>query len=102
MTPRPQSIDGARVLQVANLDEAVPTGATRHVVRGEEVQDFAWIAIARYEEEPGVYLFYCGADWEPITDTFHESLEDAVAQAEFEFGPLEFEDVQAGRGRPVE
>jgi hypothetical protein len=37
-----------------------------------------------------VYLFYCDDDWRCLTDTYHEGMEHAVAQAEFEFGPVPF------------
>ena len=39
----------------------------------------------RYEGEESVYLFGCDADWNEITDTWHETLEEALAQAEFEY-----------------
>ena len=45
----------------------------------------AALAICQYANEDGFYLFYCSPDWKTITDTWHESLEDALAQAEFEF-----------------
>ena len=31
------------------------------------------------------YLFGCDADWQAITDTWHESVREAKAQAEFEY-----------------
>ena len=39
------------------------------------------------------YLFYCDVAWNSVTDTYHDSMESAVEQAEFEFGPLKFIDV---------
>jgi hypothetical protein len=38
----------------------------------------------------GVYLFYCDDVWKTMTDIYHEDLEQAIAQAEFEFGPIQF------------
>ena len=90
MIAPPSTIDGATVLRVADLSAAVPTGRTRHLVRGEEVPAFAALAIATYDDDPGVYLFYCDEQWRAVTDTLHETLDDAMAQAEFEFGPLTF------------
>jgi hypothetical protein len=86
----PEHIDGATVLQVADLSSAAPTGATRHVVHGREVASFAHLALAQYENDSGVYLFYCDADWNTVTDTYHDTLEAAVSQTEFEFGSVTF------------
>jgi hypothetical protein len=59
------------------------TGATRHTVGGAEQGAAAALAVCKDEES--FYLFYCDADWEPVTDTWHESLDDAFDQAEFEY-----------------
>ena len=42
--------------------------------------------IVQYEFDAGYYLFYCDESGTEITDTYHESLEKAMAQAEWEFG----------------
>jgi hypothetical protein len=94
MRPPPETLDGARVLQFANLTRSQPTGKTRHVVDGVEVTDFAAVAIARYDDDStGVYLFYCDRSWNVITDTQHVDIAAAVAQANFEFGLLQFVEV---------
>lgn len=90
MNAPPAVIDGATVLRVADLSSAVPTGRTRHNVKGEEARGFAGLAIAIYDDDPGVYLFYCDEQWRAVTDTYHDTLDAAAAQAEFEFGPLTF------------
>lgn len=94
MNAPPPTIDGAKILRVADLTSAVPTGRTRHTAGGAEVRDLAGLAIARYDGEPGVYLLYCDEDWRAVTDTRHATIADAVGQAEFEFGALEFVTVQ--------
>ena len=92
--PPPEILDRARVLQFASLARSQPTGKTRHVVGGAEITGFAAVAIARYDDEPnGVYLFYCDRDWNVITDTRHEDIAAALAQADFEFGLLQFNEV---------
>jgi hypothetical protein len=63
-----------------------PTGRTRHVVGGELAPTPAELRIAQYEGDPGYYLFYCDEAGAEITDTYHDSLEEAIAQAEWEFG----------------
>lgn len=37
------------------------------------------------QQEDGVLLLYCDRGG-PMTDTWHSTVEDAMAQAEFEFG----------------
>ena len=90
MKAAPRSIDSARVLLVADLEDASVTGNTRHVVYGAEVTEFAALAITQYDGDEGVYLFYCDEAWETVSDTYHDSVEDAISQAEFEFEPVEF------------
>jgi hypothetical protein len=94
VTEVPLTIDGAEVLQTAGLASATPTGRTRHVVGDAEVNGFAGLAIAQYQGDEAVYLFYCDADWAVVTDTLHESVEAAIRQAEFEFDGLKFVEVQ--------
>ncbi|MGW6936289.1 hypothetical protein ACWGE0_39950 [Lentzea sp. NPDC054927] len=48
------------------------------------------LALARYGEESGVYLFYCDDEWNVVSDTMHESVGVAIRQAIFEFEGLEF------------
>ena len=92
MTQQPLEIDNAKVPRVADLSCIIPT-KTRHVVEGRVVEDFAALAIAQYKRGEGVYLFDCDADWNSVTDTYHDNIQGAIAQAEFEFGPLKFVDV---------
>ena len=87
----PIVVDGARVLAVADIRTATPTGATKHIVGGQEATGFQGLAIATYEGQGGFYLFYCDDHWQVVTDTWHQTYEDALAQAAFEFGQVEFE-----------
>jgi len=92
ITP-PPTIDGAIVLKVADLSHAIPTGRTSHVVTGRPVRNFDALAIAEYEFEEDFYLFYCDETWKVITDTRHATVEDAIAQAEFEYESVAFQDL---------
>ena len=94
MMKPPPTIDNARVLKVADIRDIPATGKTRHVVQGRIVEGFVALAIARYERGEGVYLFYCDAEWNVVTDTHHDDIDWAIAQAEFEFGRLKFVDVR--------
>ena len=79
-------LNGARVICFTPLDERhVPTEATRHFRGGALQRGFAGLVIAQYPGESGYYLFYCDKDWGIQNDTLHESVQDAKAQAEFEF-----------------
>jgi hypothetical protein len=94
MTP-PSDIGGARVFYFATIGEDVrPTGATRHsfgqVIDGEVVPrrpmgPFAALAIVQYEGDDNYYLLYLDADWQEVNDTWHETVEAAKRQAEFEY-----------------
>jgi len=85
-------LDGAPVLKVADLAATRPTGRTRHFIGNERVTKFASLALAQYEGDAGVYIFYCDAEWNVITDTLHADLADAEEQARLEFEGLELKD----------
>jgi hypothetical protein len=68
----------------------VPTGNTRHKLgspdgRQQDFQPFVRLEIAQYEGDSGFYLLYYPKTGHG-TDTWHLSLEDAMHQAEYEFG----------------
>jgi hypothetical protein len=72
------------------------TGNTRHYIGGNLWEGgFSALEIVQYEDDDAYYLLYLDADGEPVTDTWHRSLEDALHQAEFEFSvtPEEWSDV---------
>ncbi|MEU4807128.1 hypothetical protein [Actinosynnema sp. NPDC023587] len=91
MTNRPPRVlDGAQVELVAlRGQDQVATGATRHSVAGFP-QLVVGLAIARYEDDSSAYLFYCNSEWEVMSDTYHDSIDAAVAQARWEFENLSF------------
>jgi len=60
-------------------------GRTRHSMNGEDFPPFVSLEIAQYPGDSGFYLLHvCGNG--AIADTHHESIEEAMHQAEFEFG----------------
>lgn len=81
------------MLAIAELAGTTATEATRHSVDGDERRDFQYLAIARYPDEPGYYLFYCDAAWALITDTLHDTRRQAQQQTDFEFTGVRFRDV---------
>jgi len=82
----PKELDGARLLYFAEITEAVcHTGRTIHRVNGQVLGPAGGLAICQYADSTQFYLFYCSADWAVLTDTCHESLDEARHQAEWEY-----------------
>lgn len=85
----PRKLDGADVLSYAAVAGDVrPTSRTRHVARGVELGPASALAIARYPNDQGFYLFYLDETGTVVTDTYHDSVEQARAQAAFEYRAL--------------
>ena len=71
------------------LDERhQPTGRTIHRKGSEVLPAPSTLRIASLPGAPGVYLLHFDPAEREITDTFHDSVEDAMTQAEWEFGIL--------------
>jgi hypothetical protein len=79
-----------------------PTGKTRHtqgflhpkgVIRGAELPRPDELVIAQLPPDEGYYLLYLDKAGNEITDTYHDTLEEALAQAKWEFDvePSEWE-----------
>jgi hypothetical protein len=84
MDPPPSELDGAKVIATAVVEGAVrPTGATTH--RGPDGVIPPANALAIVTSEASVYLFYCDRQWQVLADTWHSSVSNAKAQAEFEY-----------------
>jgi hypothetical protein len=82
----PAQIGKAKVIAFTSIDHRHrPTGACRHLVAGSVAGPAAGLVICRYEAGPGFHLLCCDQDWNPITDTCHDTLEAAMHQAEFEY-----------------
>jgi hypothetical protein len=89
----PHELDGARVLKLALVTPDVrPTGATSHTVGGVGFGPVAALAIARYPDQDGTYL-YLDDDGRAVTDMWHASLDDALHQAAFENEGLSWADI---------
>lgn len=86
MEPPPLVIGGLAVVLYSPIDERHTfSEECRHVVGGKPWGPAASLAICRDEGEASFYLFGCDADWYGVTDTWHETLEGAMSQAEFEY-----------------
>ena len=83
----PAKLDDMPVLQYAVLsNDATPTGNTKHLFNGQPVKDITRLAVCDGGGNPkAIYLFSCDDDWNVLTDTCHMSIEEALAQADFEY-----------------
>ena len=87
MGPAPADFGGDKVIATAVVDETVRyTGATFHSGPDGVIQPASALAIVM--GEAGVYLLYCDHEWQSLTDTWHLSVRDAKAQAEFEYAGI--------------
>jgi len=62
-----------------------PTGKTRHFQGSDLLPPPSELRIVKYPDDAGFYLFYCDDTGKEFTDTYHDTLEGALAQAEWEF-----------------
>jgi hypothetical protein len=74
-----------KVVASIELDEGHSESQTKHVINGTPCLRFARLEVCKSGEDAGFYLMHICTDGRG-TDTFHESLNDAIDQAEFEFG----------------
>lgn len=86
MRPVPAIVGGARVVCYTPIDSRHRlTGNAKQIVGGALVGPASGLAICQYEGDTAYYLFGCDAEWNSLSDTWHETLEDAKEQAEFEY-----------------
>ncbi len=86
MRPCPSIVCGARVVCYTPIDERhVKAENTVHLAAGQEIEDPKGLVICQYDGEDAYYLFGCNEAWESQSDTWHETLDDAKGQAEFEY-----------------
>jgi hypothetical protein len=73
------------VLQVRLGRHHRPTGKTRHTIGGRDIPPTATLRIVQYAGNTGYYLLHLDKDGRETTDTWHETLDAAMAQAKWEF-----------------
>ena len=84
----------ARLLRQALLrPQHRPTGFTQHTLHGQPIPPVRRLQIVQYPRDAGYYLLYCDEAGHVWTDTYHDSMAAALAQAQAEFGilPTEWE-----------
>jgi hypothetical protein len=74
------------ILQTVRLQgRHTPTGFTRHYNGQEELPPPAILQIVQFTNDPGFYLLYLDDSGQELTDTYHETREGALLQAQREF-----------------
>lgn len=84
-------------IATADVDRSGVTGATRHYRGGRLLPPPQRLEIVRLPPASGYYLLYLDEDGAEMNDGWHESMEEALDQAHFEFGllPSEWKHVDA-------
>ena len=81
----PRAIGEAKVILYSPIDQRhKATGVCNHEISGGQMKKAKCAAICQYENGHGFYLFIC-YESEQMSDTYHENLEEAKEQAEFEY-----------------
>jgi len=84
MKPCPTEVGGLQVICYTAIDERHRfTGNCNQIVAGQLMGAMAGLTICQGDH--GYYLFTCDADWQSVTDTWHETFDKAKEQAEFEY-----------------
>jgi len=73
----PQKIGNAEVVKTAVVNLLSPKDKVGRIAFG--------LAICKCGQESGYYLFCCDDNWEEFSDTWHETIEDAEDQAEYQY-----------------
>lgn len=66
-------------------------GNTNHSTNEIAITNISLIKVGSYEGDTGFYLIYFDDDENELTDTFHETIKDAMLQAAFEFNIKEYD-----------
>lgn len=61
-------------------------GRTKHTINGEPMAAPSQLQISQIDGDPGFYLFYCDAKGNEMNDAYFDTLEQAMEQAQWEFG----------------
>jgi len=67
------------------------TGQTKHSVGEEPVAEPAELRVVQYLDDPGYYLIHYDLLGSELADTYHDSVAEALRQAQWEFNIREEE-----------
>ena len=74
-----------KIIKELVLRPGAATGKTKHFIGKEELASPVKLQIAQYPNGRGFYLFYLNTNDEIMTDTYHDTIEGAMEQSEWEF-----------------
>ena len=84
MTQCPDKVGDMKVVMFTPIDERHAfTGNCKQIVAGQVLGPMAGLVICQHQG--GYYLFGCDDDWSVNCDTWHDTLADAIDQAEYEY-----------------
>jgi hypothetical protein len=79
MRPAPKLVGGKEAVFYSPIDE-------RHHVTANAIKTVATVAgLAICKTGSAFYLFGCDENWNAVTDTYHDSLKEALDRAEWEY-----------------
>ena len=73
----PMKLDGAMVLYYTSQDDY----GTIQYPNGEIADQYYYLAICKYPKDDRYYLFCCDENYEVVSDTLHESIEECMVVA---------------------
>lgn len=73
----PNKLDGAKVLYYTPKNNY---GAIKYT-SGEIADHYRYLAICKYAKDDKYYLFCCDENYEVVSDTLHDSIEECMAIA---------------------
>jgi hypothetical protein len=76
----------SRNLFVVSLSGHASTGRTTHRRDGRILPNPSSLTISKVDTSAGFFLFYYDDRGDVLTDTYHDTIEGAFEQANFEFG----------------
>lgn len=82
---RAQVTSERKTLYKVSLVNHDATGATTHYRDGQLLPEPVSLCLVQYDGDPAYYLLYLDGAGCILTDTYHVRIEDAFAQATFEF-----------------
>src|SRR6185312_8227040 len=86
MIPAPRIIGGYKVVVYSTIDSRLrPSGCCKHTVAGVVQGPAKGLAICEPKPDEGAFLFGCDGHWNVQTDSWFDSIEDAMYQAEIEY-----------------
>ena len=74
-----------KILKQVSLAGFKETGNTKHYHGNEKLPKPEALQLIKYDGDDGYYLFYLNENMEEMTDTYHNTIERAFQQAEWEF-----------------